>query len=111
MIERHSWRMARRHYDQKNARTNRSFRTRAGVRYALAAARDLDAEVTIYHVVTADEMKELGDSLKGHAFSANLLKNYMHTYEANLAQFVDQNFSDLVPSVKVDEKVEAWQSG
>jgi len=92
------------------APTDLSELSRAGVRYALAAARDLDAEVTIYHVVTADEMRKLGDSLKGHTFSAsgfpNFLKSYMHTYEASLAQFVEQNFSDLVPLVKVDEKIE-----
>ena len=35
----------------------------SGVRYALAAARDLDAEVTIYHVVAADEADD-GDCAK-----------------------------------------------
>lgn len=92
------------------APTDLSEFSRAGVRYALAAARDLDAEVTIYHVVAADEMRKLGDNLKGHAFFAsgvsNFLESYMHGYEANLAQFVEQNFSDLVPLVRADEKVE-----
>jgi nucleotide-binding universal stress UspA family protein len=92
------------------APTDLSELSREGVRYALAAARDLDAEVTIYHVVTADEMRKLGDRLKGHAFPTggfpNFLKSYMHTYKATLAQFVEQNFSDLVPLVKADEKVE-----
>jgi nucleotide-binding universal stress UspA family protein len=97
------------------APTDLSELSQAGVRYALAAARDLDAEVTIYHVVTADEIRKLGDSLKRHAFRAsgfpNFLKSYMHTYEAALAQFVGQNFSDLLSLVKVDEKVELGSPG
>ena len=92
------------------APTDLSERSQAGVHYALDAATELDAEVVIYHVVITQEMKKLGDNLKGRAFSGsgfpNFLENYMHAHEANLAQFVEQNFSDLVPLVKVDQKVE-----
>jgi len=92
------------------APTDLSQLSRAGVRYALTAARDLDAEVIIYHVVAADELRKLGDRFKEHAFRAsgfpNILESYLHTYEVSLAQFVGQNFSDLLPYVRVDEKVE-----
>jgi nucleotide-binding universal stress UspA family protein len=81
-----------------------------GVRYALTAAKHFDAEVSIYHVVNADEIRKLGDSLTGRSFVRsglpNVLETYLHTYEVSLAQFVGQNFSDLLPTVKVDEKVE-----
>jgi len=92
------------------APTDLSELSRAGVRYALAVARDLDAELTIYHVVTADEIRKLGDSLKEYAFRAsgvpNILQSYLHTYKLSLARFVRENSSDLLPSIRVDEKVE-----
>jgi nucleotide-binding universal stress UspA family protein len=92
------------------APTDLSELSQAGVRYALTAARDLDAEVTIYHVVAADELRKLGASFRERAFGAsglsNVLENYLHSYEVTLAQFVGQNFSDLLPLVRVDEKVE-----
>ena len=92
------------------APTDLSELSRAGVRYALKEARDNGAEVTIYHVVTGDEMLKLGVRLKEHGSPAsgsfNILKNYLHTYEVSLAQFVGQNFADLLPFVRVNEKVE-----
>jgi nucleotide-binding universal stress UspA family protein len=47
------------------APTDLSELSRAGVRYALNKARDLGAEVIIYHVVTTDEMLKLGERLRG----------------------------------------------
>jgi nucleotide-binding universal stress UspA family protein len=92
------------------APTDLSELSRAGVRYALSKAKDLGAEVLIYHVVSGDEMRKLGDTLKHHTLPAdgfsNILENYLHTYEVSLAQFVGQNFSDLLPLVRVNEKVE-----
>jgi universal stress protein A len=92
------------------APTDLSKQSRLGVRSALAAAKRFNAEITIYHVVNADEMRKLGDRLTGRSFVRsgfpNLLETYLHTYEVSLAQFVGQNFSDLLPTVKVQEKVE-----
>jgi nucleotide-binding universal stress UspA family protein len=96
------------------APTDLSELSRAGVRYALNTARNYGAEVTIYHVVTADEIRKLGDRLKEHAFRAsglsNILESYLHTYEVSLAQFVGQSFSDLLPWVRLKEKVRTRQS-
>jgi universal stress protein A len=92
------------------APTDLSKLSRLGVRSALAAAKHFNAEVTIYHVVNADEMRKLGYRLRGRSFVRSgfpdLLKTYLHTYEVSLAQFVGQNFSDLLRTVKVQEKVE-----
>ena len=92
------------------APTDLSELSRMGVRYALKEARDNGAEVTIYHVVTGDEMLKLGDRLKEHGSPASgsfdILKNYLHAYEVSLAQFVGQNFADLLSFVRVHEKVE-----
>ena len=92
------------------APTDLSTHSQVGVRCALTAAKYFDAEVSIYHVVNANEIRKLGDSLTGRTSVrsgfANILESYLHTYEVNLAQFVGQNFTDLLPSVKFDEKVE-----
>jgi nucleotide-binding universal stress UspA family protein len=89
------------------APTDFSKLSRLGVRSALAAAKHFNAEVTIYHVVNADEIQKLGDSLNARTFIGsalpNVLETYLHTYEVSLAQFVGQNFSDLLPAVKVQE--------
>jgi nucleotide-binding universal stress UspA family protein len=96
------------------APTDLSKLSQVGVRRALTVAKHFDAEVTIYHVVNGDEIRKLGDRLAGHTFVRsgfpNLLETYLHTYEVILAQFVGQNFSDLLPSVKVEEKVELGSS-
>jgi universal stress protein A len=92
------------------APTDLSTLSKVGVRFALTTAKHFDAEVSIYHVVNADEIRKLGDRLRGRAFVRNgfpnVLEAYLQTYEVSLAQFVGQNFSDLLPMVKVEEKVE-----
>jgi nucleotide-binding universal stress UspA family protein len=83
------------------APTDLSKLSRLGVRSALAAAKRFNAEVTIYHVVNADEMRKLGDRLTGRSFVRsgfpNLLETYLHTYEVSLAQFVGQTFQICFP--------------
>jgi nucleotide-binding universal stress UspA family protein len=92
------------------APTDLSGLSRAGVRYALNKAKDHGAEVIIYHVVTADEMLKLGKRVRGDGLrrsdSSNLLKTYLETSRLSLARFVRQSFSDLLPLVRVEEKVE-----
>src|SRR5207244_11996854 len=92
------------------APTDLSELSRAGVRYALNKARDHAAEVTIYHVVTVDEIRKLSDRIKEHWLPAgevsNLLETHLETYRVNLARFVGQNFADLLRFVRVNERVE-----
>lgn len=92
------------------APTDLSEMSQAGVHYALTAARALNAQVIIYHVVGLEELKTLGTRFRRHRSDEsgfpNLLESYLHTREVSLAQFVGQNFSDLLPHVGVDEKVE-----
>ena len=96
------------------APTDLSKVSQLGVRCALTVAKHFDAEVTIYHVVNGDEIRKLGDRLTGHTSVRSglpkLLETYLHTYEVSLAQFVGQNFADLLPAVKVEEKVELGSS-
>ena len=82
----------------------------AGVRHALNKARDQGAEVTIYHVVTIDEIRRLSYRLKHQLVRAggfsNVLEAYLELFRANLARVMEQNFGDLLPFVKTDERVE-----
>jgi nucleotide-binding universal stress UspA family protein len=72
--------------------------SQAGVRYALDLARRVGAEVTVYHVLSTDELMhyELGGPLSG------ILKKY----EQMLQKFLDEHFSDILPLVEVRTKVE-----
>jgi nucleotide-binding universal stress UspA family protein len=92
------------------APTDLSELSRVGVRYALNKAKDLGAEVIVYHVVTADKMLKLGERVREDGLrrsdSSNLLKSFLETYRLNLVRFVRQNFSALLPFVRVDERVE-----
>ena len=75
----------------------------AGVRHALTMARELDAEVTIYHVVTGNEIAKLRRRKeKTVADFADLIA----AYEMRLASFVEQNFAEIIPLVKISQKVE-----
>lgn len=70
----------------------------AGVRYALDLARTVGAEVTVYHVVSTDELmhQDLGGSLS----------HILERYEGALKKFIDEQCADLLPLVEVRSKVE-----
>ena len=75
-----------------------------GVRHALAMVRELDAEVTIYHVVTGNEIAKFRG--RKERFVAKDFAGLIAAYETRLASFVEQNFSDIITSAKVSQKVE-----
>lgn len=91
------------------APTDLSEISQVGVRYALELARSVGAEVTVYQVVSPEEMVQQGDSFRGeetveamHRLPTPILQRY----EAALARFLNDNFSDLTPWLKVREKTE-----
>jgi universal stress protein A len=87
------------------APTDLSELSRAGVRCALITARELDAEVIIYHVVTGNDIANLGRR-KEETLVATDFSGFIAAYEMRLASFVEQNFADILTSVKVSQKVE-----
>ena len=87
------------------APTDLSELSRAGVRYALTTARELDAEVIIYNVVTGNDIAKLGRR-KEERFVATDFAGFIADYEMRLASFVEENFADILTSVKVSQKVE-----
>jgi nucleotide-binding universal stress UspA family protein len=86
------------------APTDLSELSRVGVRCALITARELDAEVMIYHVVTGNDIANLGRR-KEETFVATDFSDFIAAYEMRLASFVERNFADVLTSVKVTQKV------
>jgi hypothetical protein len=71
-------------FKQSLAPTDLSELSRAGVLYAFNNTRDHGTEVIIYHVVTANEMLNLGERVGKDGFcrsdTSSPLKNFLETY-------------------------------
>jgi nucleotide-binding universal stress UspA family protein len=95
------------------APTDLSEHSQVGVRYALHLAKAIGAEVTVYHVVGYEELAQYGEQM-----TEKLATDYafrppdciLHRFQIALARFLNDNFSDLVPWVKVREKVEVGKA-
>lgn len=87
------------------APTDLSELSQAGVRYALNLAKAVGAEVTLYHVVNSEELLRYGEKMAMDRPSRPA-NSILEKYQSALSQFLKGNFSDLIPSVKVHEKVE-----
>jgi nucleotide-binding universal stress UspA family protein len=91
------------------APTDLSELSKAGIGYALKLAQQLGAEVTAYHVVNFDELKEYGRELQrggGPTATPARPADVVERYEIALAKFLGDNFADLLPSITVSESVE-----
>jgi nucleotide-binding universal stress UspA family protein len=90
------------------APTDLSEFSKVGVRYALNLAMTAGAEVTVYHVVTFDEIEEYGRELqeRGTAVLTRPPGYLLEKYRSALAGFLKASFSDLIQSVKIREQVE-----
>jgi nucleotide-binding universal stress UspA family protein len=91
------------------ALTDLSEFSRDGVRYALNLARTLGSEVTVYHVVHCGEFAqsccENGENVRIDVASPKY-ERLKRRYQLDLARFLNQHFSDLIPWVKIREKIE-----
>jgi nucleotide-binding universal stress UspA family protein len=91
------------------APTDLSEPSQTAVRYALNLARTLGAEVTVYHVVNNEELVNYFEELEEGEITditfrqANRL---LKSYQLALARFLNEHFSDLIPWVRIREKVE-----
>jgi len=91
------------------APTDLSEPSQAGVRYALILAKALGAEVTAYHVVNHGEFMPYGEASAKGVISHLTLRQadrLRKSQQLALARFLNEHFSDLVPWVRVREKVE-----
>lgn len=87
------------------APTDLSELSQVGVRYALNLAKAVGAEVTVYHAVNSEELLWYGEKMKEKTAFAPPYP-VLEKYQSALSQFLKGNFSDLIPSLKVHEKVE-----
>lgn len=90
------------------APTDLSELSQAGVRYALNLARAVRAEVTIYHVVSHEEVMQYSKEIKGMIANQTLrpTDHILERYRLALERFVEDHFGDFVPHVKIHAKVE-----
>jgi len=83
------------------APTDLSKLSRAAVRYALEMAREQDAEVVAYHVISED-----GDWF-GKDDGLNPAAALVPQQKERLHEFIKENFADMVGKVNITEVVEA----
>jgi len=83
------------------APTDLSKLSRAAVRYALEMAREQDAEVIAYHVISED-----GDWF-GKDDGLNPASAFVPQLKERLHEFIRENFADMVGKVNITEVVEA----
>ena len=87
------------------APTDLSENSRWGVHYALIVAGELDAAVTIYYVVTGNEIAGFRRRRTKKTVIAADFDELMRAYTMQLRNFVEHNFAGM-PQVKVRQKVE-----
>jgi nucleotide-binding universal stress UspA family protein len=88
------------------APTDLSHLSHMGVRYALNLAKNIDAEVTVYHVVDYDTLIRFGQKSTAPSSFQPPDHFFLERYQTALSQFLKDHVSDLTPDVKVREKVE-----
>ncbi len=90
------------------APTDFSELSQAGVRHALELAKAFGAEITVYHVISSAELmeipKETVEGLDEHAL--HTLRHPLKSYQQAMSRFLKKHFSDLIPGIKIREKVE-----
>ncbi|MGH7769287.1 MAG: universal stress protein [Candidatus Binatia bacterium] len=91
------------------ALTDLSESSRQGVRYALNLAKTVGAEVTVYHVVNCGDLAEpfrLSVENGWIDITSPQYERLRKKGQLDLARFLNQHFSDLVPWVRIRERVE-----
>lgn len=88
------------------APTDLSELSQVGVRYALNLAKVIEAEVTVYHVVDYDTLVRYGQRSTAPSSFQPPDHHFLERYQNALSGFLVDCVSDLIPSVKIREKVE-----
>jgi nucleotide-binding universal stress UspA family protein len=81
----------------------------AGVGYALNLAKTVGAEIGVLHVVSYEDLLRYGEKLTELIINDPTFHApdpYMKEFELALHRFLTDNFSDLLPALRVHEQVE-----
>ena len=80
-----------------------------GVRHALELARAFGAKVTVYHAISHHELVELyheaGEGIEAE-YTIHAHHHPLETSQRALSRFLKKHFSNLIPGIEVEEKVE-----
>lgn len=88
------------------APTDLSELSQVGVRYAINLAKAIEAEVTVYHVVDYDTLTRYGQRSAASSSFQPPDPHFLERYQNALSGFLMNHVSDLIPSVKMRQKVE-----
>lgn len=88
------------------APTDLSELSQVGVRYAINLAKAIEAEVTVYHVVDYDTLTRYGQRSAASSSFQPPDHHFLERYQNALSGFLMNHVSDLIPSVKMRQKVE-----
>ena len=81
----------------------------AGVGYALNLAKTVGAEATVLHVLSYEEFSAYSEKLRNRLLSDPTFcvpAPYLKEYQDALHRFLDENFTDLLRSIRVHEQIE-----
>jgi nucleotide-binding universal stress UspA family protein len=88
------------------APTDLSPASKAGVRYALNAARKVKARVVIYRAIPASEIAAFSRERPEGLFVAARYNGLLEICQSRLRQFLNRNFADDLTSAEIKLKVE-----
>ena len=88
------------------APTDLSPTSKAGIRHALKAAKELDARVIVHYAITAQEIASFGRKRSAGAFVAARFNGLLKICEERLRRFLMRHFADDLKSVEIKLNVE-----
>lgn len=84
----------------------------AGVGYALNLAKTVGAEITVLHLVSHEDFLAYGEKLRERLLADPTFRvpdPFLKEYKDALHKFLEENFADLIPSIRVHEQVEVGE--
>jgi nucleotide-binding universal stress UspA family protein len=80
--------------------------SKAGLRYALNAAGEFDAEVIAYHAITAEAIAAAGRRRRQRRIVDDRFHGLIDSCKLRLRDFIDKNFADAAAGLTIRTKVD-----
>jgi nucleotide-binding universal stress UspA family protein len=88
------------------APTDFSQASRTGLRYALSAAREFDAEVIVYHAITPEAIAAARRRRRQQRIVDDRSGGLIDSCKLRLRHFIEKNFADAAAGVPIKAKVD-----